>query len=55
MESTRERIGVSAKVVPYEIPSIISSEKLDETEEALEVLSYAFHLVSKEYFEKKTG
>jgi acetone carboxylase gamma subunit len=53
MESTREQTRVSTKVVPYEIPSIISSEKLDETEEALEVLSYAFHLVSKEYFEAK--
>jgi len=53
MESTREQTRVSTKVVPYEIPSIISSEKLDETEEALEVLSYAFHLVSTEYFEAK--
>jgi len=53
MESTREQARISTKIVPYEIPSIITSEKLDETEEALEVFSYAFHLVSKEYFEAK--
>lgn len=53
MESTRQRAQVSAKIVPYEIPSIISPEKLDETEETFEVLSYAFNLVSKEYFEAK--
>lgn len=55
METLERHVQVSTKILPYAIPSIISSEKIDENEETFEILAYAFNLAAKDYFKAKNN